>query len=79
MSLQIALHDEAQRGKLAGAVADRVGHFGSGVAEKQRLEASEHTADSKVDFLPRVRCFGLVLIGRSQRADRVPNIGGDER
>lgn len=63
---------------MAGTVGDYVGNLGSGVAEKQRLEASEDAADSKVDFLARIRRFGLVLIGRREGADCVPNVGWNE-
>ena len=63
---------------MAGTVGDYVGNLRSGVAEKQRLEASEDAADSKVDFLARIRRFGLVLIGRREGANCVPNVGWDE-
>lgn len=78
LSLQIALHDETERRKLAGTVGDCVGNLGSGVAEEQRLEASEDAADSKVDFLARIRRFGLILIRRREGANGVPNVGWDE-
>ena len=78
LSLQIAFHDEAQRRKLARTVGDCVGHLRSGVVEQQGLEASEDAADSEIDFLARVRGFGLILIGRGERADSVPNVGRDE-
>ena len=82
-SLQIALHDEAERGKLTGTIGhDRIDaqHV---IANEERLESGERTPDSQIDFLSRVCRLGLVLVGRRQCAncleDVVRNQGGEVR
>ena len=82
-SLQIAFYDEAKRRELAGTVGhDRIDaqHV---IANEERLEPSERTSDSQIDFLSRVRSLGLVLVGRRQRAncleDVIRNQGGEVR
>ena len=78
LALQITFYHKAESGELTWTVGDRGGHIRGTVAEKEGLKASEDAADSKVDFLTRVGGFGLVLVRRSQSANRVPYIGRDE-
>ena len=76
--MQIALHHEAQCGKLTGPIGNDGVDTQHAIADEEGLEAGKRAADAQVDFLSGVGGLRLVLVGRGERANRLKDVIGDE-